>query len=175
MGESIYLKQCMHAEINLLWFIANRMFKFKNLTTVNSIATVTVHPHNSKLRPRDVSINRQKLEGKEEEEILRLFAIADRYAFDNIRKHLVAIIDVNEVDFDPVQKLLIGSEHDDLRHWIIPAFQEIVKRSKGLTVDEMSKLGYERLAVIFTARERFLKDPHFEPYNETLSKAFYHA
>ena len=151
------------------------MFKFKNLPTVNSVATVTVHPSNSKLRPRDVNINRQKLGEKEEEEILRLFAIADRYAFDSIRKHLVAIIDVNEVDFDPIQKLLIGSEHDDLRHWVIPAFQEIVKRSKGLTVDEMSKLGYERLAVIFTARERFLKEPHFEPSNEILSTAFYHA
>jgi hypothetical protein len=39
----------------------------------------------------------------------------------------------------------------------------------------MGELGYERLAAIFTARERFLKDPYFDPSNVTLSKAFYHA
>jgi hypothetical protein len=151
------------------------MFKFKNLKTVNSVATVIVHPSNVKLRPREVDVNRQKLEEKEEKEIFHLFAVADRYAFDNIRKHLVTVIDANEVEFDPVRKLLIGSEHNDLRHWVMPAFKAIVKRSKGLTVDEMSEMGYERLAAIFTARERFLKDPYFEPSSVTLSQAFYHA
>ena len=152
-----------------------RMFKFKNLKTVNSIVTVIAHPSSVKLRPREIDINRQKLEEKEEKEIFHLFAIADRYAFDNIRKHLVTVIDANEVDFDPVRKLLVGSKHDDLRHWVMPAFQEIVKRWKGLTVDEMGELGYERLATIFTARERFLKNPYFDPSTVTLSKAFYHA
>jgi hypothetical protein len=109
------------------------MFKFKNLKAVNSVATVIVHPSNVKLRPREVDVNRQKLEEKEEKEILHLFAVADRYAFDNIRKHLITVIDANEVDFDPVRKLLMGSEHNDLRHWVMPAFKEIVKRSKGLT------------------------------------------
>lgn len=151
------------------------MFKFKNLKTVNSVAAVIVHPSNVKLRPRDVNVNRQKLEEKEEEKMFHLFAVADRFAFDSIRKHLVAVIDANDVDFDPVRKLLIGSEHDDLRHWVMPAFQDIVKRSRGLTVDEMRELGYERLAAIFTARERFFKDPYFEPSSVTLSQAFYHT
>jgi hypothetical protein len=145
------------------------MFKFKIFKKVDSVGTVIVYKGG---RWRDVNVTRQKFEEKEEQEIFHLFAIADRYAFDNITKQLVATIDANDVDFDPVRRLLIGSKHDDLRHWVLPAFEEIVKRSKGLTVDEMRKLGYERLEEIYTARECFLRNSSFE---STLSEAFYRA
>ncbi|KIM41327.1 hypothetical protein M413DRAFT_146496 [Hebeloma cylindrosporum] len=173
--KPIYLPSTTCCEFEaLLEFLYYGMFKFKTLKKVNSVESVMIHS-NSKGAVRDRNISRQKMEEKEEEEIFHLFAIADRYAFDNITKQLVAIIDANEVDIDPVRKLLIGSRHHDFRHWVPPAFDEIVKRSKALTVDEMRNLGYERLGEICSARESFLRNSCYEPSKETLSDVFYHA
>jgi hypothetical protein len=79
------------------------------------------------------------------------------------------------VHLDPIRKILIGSKYDKLQYWPMPAFEEVVKRSRGLTVDEMNRLRYERLPELCTAREFFLKDYDFEPSELTLCKAFYHA
>jgi len=150
------------------------MFHLDFLKKVPTEATFTAH-HSQKFRPYEVQVMQQKLEQHEEEKMFHLFDIADRYAFDNITKHLVAIIDANQLHFDPVRKMLIGSKHDDLRHWVKPAFDEIVKRSNGLTLEEMRNLGFERVSEICTTRERFYKEYNFDPSQPTLSEAFYHA
>jgi len=147
------------------------MFKLKFLKKVDSDRPILLP---TRARGAKVTITSPEREDSEEK-IFHLFDIAERYAFDNITKHLVEIIDANEVHIDPIRKLLIGSKNSDLQRWVMPAFVEIVKRPNGLTLDEMRKLGLDRAAEICNAREHHLRSDYFNPSQVALSPVFYHT
>jgi hypothetical protein len=145
------------------------MFKLKFLKKVDSDRPLLL---STRVRGTKIMITSPE---REEEKMFHLFDIAERYAFDNITKHLIDIIDANEVHIDPVQKLLIGGKNKDLQRWVMPAFVEVVKRPSGLTLDEMKKLGLDRVSEICNAREHHLRSEYFNPSQCPLSQAFYHA
>ncbi|KAF8955910.1 hypothetical protein BDZ97DRAFT_1764365 [Flammula alnicola] len=86
-----------------------------------------------------------------------LLSISLRYAFDRVTSQVVAAIQIDSgdqaVSMDPLQKIILALKHDVLRHWLKPAFDELVNRSTHLTKEEMKTLGYNRAEIINGRRE----------------------
>ncbi|KAF9484047.1 hypothetical protein BDN70DRAFT_778375, partial [Pholiota conissans] len=86
--------------------------------------------------------------------MLDLLSISLRYAFDNIIKEILVSIDVRrDGSIDPVTKVILALKHDVLRHWLLPAFHELLERPKSLTREEIEKLGPTKAAIISSKRE----------------------
>ncbi|KAF8961862.1 hypothetical protein BDZ97DRAFT_1759686 [Flammula alnicola] len=111
-----------------------------------------------------------------------LLSISFRYAFDSIISEVVAAIDSSgtgiNIPIDPVPKVLLALKHDILKHWLKPAFQELVNRSTSLTKGEIKSLGPNKAAIISGRREDHIRAvmSYMNEYVDTVvPAAFYSA
>lgn len=97
-------------------------------------------------------LDRQRIEGSKK--MLDLLSISLRYTFDDVIKEVLAAVDIRgDRSIDPVPKILLALKHDVLRHWLLPTFQELLRRPVSLSKEEIQQLGPSKAAIISRKRE----------------------
>lgn len=115
---------------------------------------------NIQVRPNELPVSKvfdhQRLEGNKK--MLDLLSISLRYTFDDIIKEVLAAVDIRgDRSIDPVPKILLALKHDVLRHWLLPTYQELLKRPTSLSKEEIQQLGPSRAAIISGKREEAMR------------------
>lgn len=85
--------------------------------------------------------------------------VSSQWSFPAIRAFVIDIFEDRFKDRDPFLRLETALQCD-VSQWVLPAYDEISRRTQPLTANEGRQLGWERFAAICNVRERLAKgDP----------------
>ncbi|KAJ3714138.1 hypothetical protein C8R42DRAFT_683186 [Lentinula raphanica] len=78
--------------------------------------------------------------------------LADMWCMDDIKTH--AVLNMERLsDIDPVDKVVV-SRSFGIKHWLLPAFNEILQRPHSFTEYDLERLGASTLLQLVALRER---------------------
>ncbi|KAF9484048.1 hypothetical protein BDN70DRAFT_872944 [Pholiota conissans] len=146
--KPIHIPEVTCAEFEaLLEFFYDGMFSPHGLKFIEKKPRELEIPSHTHTSP--TSVQNQEVKAR----MYNLLSISLRFGFDRITKEIVKAIDSQGASMDPAQKVIIALKHDVLKHWVQPAFTEIVTRPSSLTCEDIKRLGPKRSAVICKWRE----------------------
>jgi hypothetical protein len=105
------------------------------------------------LRHRPKPVDRKNLttdHQQNQEEILALLSILDRFAFDNVFGLMVQQLAPTEIPI--TQRIRLGDKYD-LDEWLFSAYEELLDREGALNVDELDALGSDRVIRFIRSKE----------------------
>jgi hypothetical protein len=88
------------------------------------------------------------------DEWITLLAVATRLGFELVRAHAILAIDENPTPLDPIEKLVLATEHK-IPQWLAPAYVALCQRSNPLEFFEAERIGLAKTVKIARAREAF--------------------
>ncbi|KAJ3527408.1 hypothetical protein NMY22_g9801 [Coprinellus aureogranulatus] len=101
-------------------------------------------------------------EGKAEQtftamRLLNLLSVAHRFDFENARYFAIEGLEKRMSQFTPVDRILL-SRRFDVDQWLRPAYVDLCRREKSLSIAEAQQLGLETTTLIAQAREAFVEE-----------------
>ncbi|KAJ3527174.1 hypothetical protein NMY22_g9882 [Coprinellus aureogranulatus] len=101
-------------------------------------------------------------EGKTEQtsttmRLLNLLSVAHRFDFENARHFAIDGLEKRMSQFTPVDRILL-SRRFDIDHWLRPAYVDLCRREKSLSIAEAQQLGLETTTLMAQAREAFVEE-----------------
>jgi hypothetical protein len=89
---------------------------------------------------------------------IALLSIAHRFKFTDAESRARREVFQRSPPLDPVVRILLAEKHSVPISFIIPALQDVVRRSRPLEKKELANLSREMISRLWAAREEYVRE-----------------
>ncbi|KAJ3849334.1 hypothetical protein EV368DRAFT_47492, partial [Lentinula lateritia] len=90
--------------------------------------------------------------------------LADMWCMDVVKEHAISNMN-NLADIDPIDKIVVARKYE-IKAWLKPAFNDVLRRSKTFTEDDVERLGVEGVLFRFPINLLAKESPVFQDMME---------